>query len=1331
MQLLPAGLGLFWGVVLVSKQCVVKNVFAIWIVMLLVSLLTAEASTGWDYQPTTSATFIQVKRAGNVVYFFRDVPSQVERYDIVNEVWLAPLTLDVVPTAAHVDSDGLYVASGVSIYRYNLDGTGKAHLYNATSTVYAILTSEDFIFGISTGSYYLYAMVSSFRKADNSFIQAYNGGYQLGGPSISRTLKALFGRSTGISPSDIQKYSYNSTGAFTGNFDSPYHGDYPTANKTWVFPDDLRVVDNKGIMYSASDLTYLGSLGGDVDQVTFTGNFPVIVRGLQLIGFSAGLLPSGTYTLKAAPAHIEVEGSNLVLFFPDAASASGLRAIAGPLSALNAPLPGQQVDPRRARFVPDDIFHDKNGNLILLSKALMSLFIWDPQSQGFTSSIPLTGAPSLAAYSSTDHRIYTAYSGGLIKMLDLNAASPVEKPFYTLPLTATGLACAGPILFATDASGAWHTHYSISNTGTLLNSQDWRYFSRGFSWSKELNRMYFFRDDTSPNDIIYESIDPVTGVIGTAVDSPEHDSTGKTHPIRLSPGSQYIVLGSGWIYNPINLIRSGSLANAITDVAWSGTDPVSIRAAGSDTQFQKWVAPTWYAGLTKSLPGAPLRIFSLADGSLVSATASGGTTVHLNRVSASLGLVEPPVLLAPESPSLTMTGARDLRIDWFDVNEHAYEVEHRLNGGAWQVMANLPINSTSYSEANLAHGLHDYRIVSTAGAQRAASALLSLEIVSPPNAPTGVGAVANTTPTPRVNLTWSPMAGVANITIERKIQGTPSWSVLAQIAGNSTAYSDTQVFIGIPYEYRLIALNSAGTSPYSGVVTAEVPFDSVPGAPTLFLAGSGLLSWESVPKTSHYSIFARKAGSSDWVELISVGATTTTFDTSTASILLPSTVYDIFVQARNSLGSGPESNTISIKTTSIILSDSFNPLNNSLWSAISGGQSTSVSGGYNGNLLYFSGTQARSATTVAFDGTYVTAVSCKARLGSGLSPWENADGGEDVVLEGSTNAGASWIQIAIVLNNTENPEGWQDFQVALPSDLRKPGLRLRWRQLAHSGIGFDVWGIDEVSITVAAPASPPPVPYWFLTASTGQTEISLLWIDIANESSYEVQFSTSPNGPWSPLATLPFDSTYYVQTNLLKATRYYYRIRAHNPAGASAWSPIASGRTWSLKDQWRYDHWGSAELSEQTSDTAQPAGDGVTNLEKYAFNLNPTAFDKHALNSAYGTSGLPHGELLEVAAGPVGASAYSVESTPSGTSGTKMLMIEYIRRKSAVDGTVSYIAEFADSPAFASAISNGVEIEVQDIDYLWERVFCVDTFDTGTAAKRFGRIRLVNNEPNP
>jgi hypothetical protein len=1302
-----------------------------WILLLLISILGIEASTGWDYEPTTSASYIQIKRAGNLVYFFKDVPSRVERYDIANGVWLAPINLDVVPTAAHVDTDGLYIASGPSLYRYNLDGTGKAHLHNATSAVYGILTSEDFIFGISTGGYYLYARVTTFKKTDNSYVQAYDGGYHLEGASISRSTKAIFGRSTGISPSDIQKYSYNAAGNFTGRIESPYHGDYPTANTTWVMPDDQRVVDNTGIIYSANDLTYLGSLGGSIDRITFNGNAPVIVRGLELIGFSASLLPSGYFTLKATPTHIEAEGSNLVLFFPDAASTSGLRAVAGPLSALNAPLPGTVVDPRQARFVPDDIFQDKNGNLLLLSKAHMSLFVWDPQSQTFTSSIPLTGAPSLAAYSSTDHRIYTAYNGGLIKMLDLDDASPAEMPFYTLPLTATGLACAGPILFATDASGAWHTHYTISNTGSLLNSQDWNYFSSGFSWSKELNRMYFLRDGVSPNDILYEPIDPVTGVLGNKVDSPEHTSTGKAHPIRLSPGSQYIILGSGWLYNPVNLVQSGSLANAITDVAWTGTDPVSIRAAGTDTQFQKWVAPTWYAGLTRTLPGAPLRIFGLADGSLVSATTIGGTTVHLNRVSASLGLMEPTTLLAPESPALTMTGERDLRINWFDVNEHAYEVEHRLNGGAWQVVANLPINSTSYAETGLAHGLHDYRIVSTAGTQRTASALLSLEITSPPNAPTGVGAVALATPTPRVNLSWSPLTGAANISIERKIHGTPSWTVLGQVAGNATTYSDTQVFIGILYEYRLIALNSAGSSPYSGVVTAEVPFDSVPGAPTLYLAGAGLLSWDSVPKTTRYSIYTRQAGSSDWVELISVGASTTTFDMSTASVLLPATVYDIFVQARNSLGSGPESNSITITTPSVILRDSFNPLNSSLWSSISGGQSISVSGGYDGNLLYFSGHQTRSAATVAFDGTYATIVSCKARLGSGSSPWENADPGENVILEGSTNGGGSWTQIAIVLDNAENPEGWQDFQAALPGNMRRPGLRLRWRQLAHSGNGVDVWGIDEVSITLETPANPPPVPYWFLTASTGQTEISLLWIDIAGESSYEVQFSNGPHGPWNPLATLPFDSTYYVQTNLQKAARYYYRIRAHNPAGASAWSPIASGRTWTLKDQWRYDHWGSAELSEHTSDSAQPAGDGVTNLEKYAFNLNPTTFDKRVLPAVDGTSGLPRGELIQVTEEPAGTLGFAAASSSSGDSGVGMLMFEYIRRKSSVDNSVTYIVEFADSPTFASAISNGEEIAVEEIDSLWERVLCVDTFDTTTAPKRFGRIRLVNNEIDP
>ncbi len=84
------------------------------------------------------------------------------------------------------------------------------------------------------------------------------------------------------------------------------------------------------------------------------------------------------------------------------------------------------------------------------------------------------------------------------------------------------------------------------------------------------------------------------------------------------------------------------------------------------------------------------------------------------------------------------------------------------------------------------------------------------------------------------------------------------------------------------------------------------------------------------------------------------------------------------------------------------------------------------------------------------------------KIGTGSSPCENADGGEEVVLEYSVN-GVTWTTM-----NTYNTSLYSSFtQIteAIPAAANSSTTSFRWRQLSHSGSGYDNWAIDDVSIT--------------------------------------------------------------------------------------------------------------------------------------------------------------------------------------------------------------------------------------------------------------------------
>jgi hypothetical protein len=83
--------------------------------------------------------------------------------------------------------------------------------------------------------------------------------------------------------------------------------------------------------------------------------------------------------------------------------------------------------------------------------------------------------------------------------------------------------------------------------------------------------MYFLRDDTSPNDLLWEDID-VNGVIGEKKDSPLHTSSGFKHPIRVNLDGSIALLGSVVIHNGQTSERLDIvLPNEISDAAFVET----------------------------------------------------------------------------------------------------------------------------------------------------------------------------------------------------------------------------------------------------------------------------------------------------------------------------------------------------------------------------------------------------------------------------------------------------------------------------------------------------------------------------------------------------------------------------------------------------------------------------------------------------------------------------------------------------------------------------------------------------------------------------------------
>lgn len=533
----------------------------------------------WPAVVLAQSAWTDYERLGNLVYFLLPSDRAIVRYDLATESILPPITFAEEPVAFTVDLDAMYVSFGRRTSRFSLDGTGEMHLRNTVSNITDMVVVGDHLY-LAFNDH-----IMSVSKTTGALLEDRDFFYSMQGLSASTAALKIFGRSKGVSPSDILEAGLNPDGTLIGLRDSIYHGDYPSASKTFVSPDDKWVFDNSGIAYAVSDLTYAGSLAGSFDDMSFFGDLPIVLRGNEVVAYSNTLLATGRHTLNQPGAVVELEGS--VVFVFSSSTTGELVVEAFPVELLSPDEPGEPVNPLGVPYTPDTIAVDSSLNTVFLfDKELQSVFTWSLDFEQYGDTIPLLGSPGFMALSENNDRLYFAYMSGEITKIELGNGQ-AETPFVNSPQSPLGLATAGDYLFAVDPTGAWVSHFTYSPEGSLISQVEWNYFSREYVWSAANNKMYFFRDDTSPNDLIWEDIDS-TGTIGIKKDSPYHSSQNIRHPIRVSPDGSIVILGSGVIYDATTLSQIDSLANNVSDTAWSNGTVYTIRSSGADSEIQQW-----------------------------------------------------------------------------------------------------------------------------------------------------------------------------------------------------------------------------------------------------------------------------------------------------------------------------------------------------------------------------------------------------------------------------------------------------------------------------------------------------------------------------------------------------------------------------------------------------------------------------------------------------------------------------------------------------------------------------------------------------------------------
>ena len=225
-----------------------------------------------------------------------------------------------------------------------------------------------------------------------------------------------------------------------------------------------------------------------------------------------------------------------------------------------------------------------------------------------------------------------------------------------------------------------------------------------------------------------------------------------------------------------------------------------------------------------------------------------------------------------------------------------------------------------------------------------------------PDAPTSLTATPSNT---QMALSWTaPVnnggAAITDYLVEYKLATEPTtWTTFNDGVSTSTSALVTSLTNGLSYNFRVSAINIAGTGAASGTATAT-PALSVPSAPRTLVAtgsenGQSTLTW-LVPLSNggaaitDYKVEYKLATEPTTWNIFPDGVSTNL--TATVTGLTNSLNYDFRVSAINSVGTSAASNTASATPVSATLSDSFTgtTIDTNKWTEVDSGGLGGTSG---------------------------------------------------------------------------------------------------------------------------------------------------------------------------------------------------------------------------------------------------------------------------------------------------------------------------------------------------------------------------------------------------
>ncbi len=544
------------------------------------------------------APWIDARQHGNIAYFLYNQPAVIRRYDLSTAAWMADIPLSDTPKHFTFDGNYLYMVyiypGGLS--RMNLDGTDEITLCSSWGGA-DILISGQFLFQTSQG------ITTRDLQTCDYLSYSTSGGASSRYSSIAHSLRRIY-----LVGYQMKPLTFDAAGKFE------YEGKFgptgiPVANKTWVFPDETRVADNGGTVYNPQTLKDIGSFNGPVDDLTFVGNQPIVLRGNTLIAYTPNVLETGRYALNHHPTRIFAQNETIFVFYN---SKTGPQVEQVALDDFYGPTLWEPPDPDHMRFIPDQIVMGNHEVLYLLSKAYASIFPWSVAERRYLPAIPLRSAPLLITASPVDDFLYTVYPSGAVYQIRVGPDAH-EVAFTGLPRNPCGLQAVDAYVFTCDyILGGFHR--TFSNIGDQIYGLEPVWTGKGTTaWSQGSRTLFYLADDVSWHQVWSEHIEADGRITQLKQGYNLNGYLEPIAPLRSNYDGSRLFVGPDQMIDGLTLRPLARLPETAFDAAWRTTTLFTLQQTQTGMQVQRWTEMQT-ADKSVGLPDTPLAIFPIDEG---------------------------------------------------------------------------------------------------------------------------------------------------------------------------------------------------------------------------------------------------------------------------------------------------------------------------------------------------------------------------------------------------------------------------------------------------------------------------------------------------------------------------------------------------------------------------------------------------------------------------------------------------------------------------------------------------------------------------------------------